>query len=134
MLPKFQDSKELQDPLVSQEKMNQIVQEFHQTFRRILPKNRLFHEQPTNRPPINPKMRLELIEQFDTTLQLLVQNVLLCPSPEIKSRSLKLLKQQFEYKRTMECNMRLPTYSVNTKDFVVVHHEEVRQHRARNVL
>lgn len=115
----YQDPKEPPNNYFSQETVKRIMEEFHQRYPRILPKKRIFSDQVPNVPPISTKITLELIEQFDITLQLLVQNILLCPNPATKSKSLLLLQNILRNKIAIESNMLLRAYPVNRRDFVL---------------
>src|SRR3990167_9436507 len=100
------------DPVAS------ILTAYNRSFRPILPKNKPFGSDPANKTPIRPKICLELIEQYEITVQLLIQNFLYCTDETIKQKCLDHFLRLINGKETIIKFNRLPSYEICLSDFV----------------
>jgi hypothetical protein len=107
------------------EEFSRMLEKFNSNYRHILPKKRVFMAEPTNQTFVNPKVCLELIEQFEITIQLLVQNILFCEDINIKNMSAQLLQDVINKKNQRLSQLFLPAYTVCLSDFVTCILQEI---------
>lgn len=100
------------DPVAS------IITAYNRNFRPILPKNKPYGSDTSGKHTIRPKICLELIEQYEITVQLLIQNFLYCSDETIKQRCLEHFLRLVNGKETIIKFYRLPSYDICLSDFV----------------
>jgi hypothetical protein len=91
---------------------------YNASFIHILPKKRFFLSENPRIPNVDPKICLELVEQYDITLQLLIQNILFCEDLKLKKITLDIFKEIVNKKDQLLYQLRLPTYKIYLSDFV----------------
>lgn len=103
---------------VPPDQVSTLMQALNQNFKHILPKKRIFNSEAAKMPQTSPKVCLELIEQYEITLQLLVQNLLFCDDLETKQLSAKIFVEIINKKNDLLEQIFLPAYNVCLNDFV----------------
>ena len=112
--------KDIGGPSYPPESIRKLMEEFNQQYPVILPRKRNFPEEGLMKSAgFPPKICLELIEQFDITVQLLLQNILLCDDPKVRQASLSIFQNIVKNKNTIQKRFGLPCYSVHVRDMVV---------------
>lgn len=102
------------DPVAS------IITAYNRNFRPILPKKNPFGADTSGKHTIRPKICLELIEQYEITVQLLIQNFLYCNDEAIKQQCLEHFLRLVNGKEAIIKFYRLPSYEICLSDFVGV--------------
>lgn len=103
---------------VSVDQVSHLMQAMKQNFIHILPKKPVMVQSGANQAFIPPKVTLELLEQYEITLQLLVQNILFCEEDSTKQMSMDLFDQIIIKKNQITDTPYLPEFDVFLNDFV----------------
>lgn len=114
------------DSMTPPEQISSLLQVFNTAFTHILPKHGPFVPPRARPPAVKPKVCMELVEQFEITLQLLVQNIILSPDFRLKDLSLRIFLELVSKKNQLLERLFLPGYSINLNDFVNLAQKEIR--------
>lgn len=100
------------------EQVSTLMHVLNRNFIHILPKKRVFMPEASRHGQISPKICLELIDQYEITLQLLVQNILFCDDMETKQTSTRIFLEVINKKNEILEQIFLPAYDICLDDFV----------------
>lgn len=100
------------------EQVSTLMHVLNRNFIHILPKKRVFMPEAVRQSQTSPKVCLELVEQYEITLQLLVQNILLCDDLETKQTSTRIFLEVIKKKNEILEQIFLPAYDICLDDFV----------------
>jgi hypothetical protein len=103
---------------VSADQVSTLMHALNQNFIHILPKKRMLVQDGSKQTTISPKVTLELLEQYETTLQLLVQNILFCEEQNTKQMSMRIFMEIIHKKNQLLEQLYLPAYDIHLNDFV----------------
>lgn len=115
---------------VSADQVSTLMHALNQNFIHILPKKRMLIQDGGKQSVISPKVTLELLEQYEVTLQLLVQNILFCDEPNTKELSMRIFIEIIHKKNQLLEQLYLPAYDIYLNDFVRQSDPEIRKQRA----
>jgi hypothetical protein len=110
---------------VSADQVSDLMQALNQNFIHILPKKRVMVQEGAKKAFIPPKVTLELLEQYEVTLQLLVQNILFCDDYNTKQMSIRIFVEIILKKNQLLEQLYLPAYDVFLNDFVDQPYQEI---------
>ena len=99
-------------------KMKTLMHRYNAIFRQILPRRKNSATQNNGAPYLDKQLCLEVIQQFDLTLQLLVQQIIFCDDPVLKEQACLTFDEIVRKKVQFVKKMNLPSFEIFLADFV----------------
>lgn len=100
--------------------MLKLMQNYTLNFRQILPRQKCAIEETKYPLQINKELVIEIIDQFDITMQLLVQQMLYCPNQSLKTAAYNLFHDIVQRKNQLINCFNLRKFKVYLDDFVSI--------------
>lgn len=107
----------LNDGKSSSQQIDNMLKTYTTTYRQILPKQNSFYSDIRTHAPLDKDIIIEIIEQFEQTMQLLVQNIQLANNPNTKINAYNLYFDIIKQKDQLVQHLKQPSFNIYQADF-----------------